>query len=163
MRAPIALAALLAGLGPPQEAFGAEGEAFASLDGAAGLSFDGAGLSLGSSAGLWVGLDEWLWLAGSAGVAIPDGREASIEALAGLAVALDVLAFVPWTEALFGAAFAPGAESLVAPAARVSLGIDWLLDRHWSVGAFVRAHFGPGELGGPRLLGGVRVGYRFEP
>lgn len=132
----------------------------AAVDAGGGLG-EAHALGIGGELGVWFGLDPFLWLELAAGGTSVDGAPGSARLWAGGVWALDVLQWVPWAEGGLGMAL--DAEGRWSPAGRVSLGVDHLLDFTWSVGVFGRLELVPRRLGGPRGVGGLRLGYRFEP
>ncbi|MEL6185600.1 MAG: hypothetical protein AAFU79_13340, partial [Myxococcota bacterium] len=85
-----------------------------------------------------------------------------------LAAALDVLAWVPWVEGRV-AVLADGRPD-VRPALELGLGVDRLLAERWWLGVFGRASLstevanGPTDAarGGPLIVGGIRLGLRWD-
>lgn len=149
----------------PRFASAAEGEVALALTGQGGGALDrAAGLAAGGL-DVWVGVDDWLWVSSglSAGNAADESFEGS--AWAGAGVMLDVLAWIPWVETHAGLRWTEASGAV--PAVRFGLGMDRLLSPHWFVGAVVRwevtAQRRAVLSGGSRILGGLRLGVRWEP
>lgn len=141
------------------EALAASGEAQAVVSADAGWSATTEAPAFAGAFDLRIGADDFWWLDLSLGVpAAADPGRVGVEALAGVTFALDVLAWIPWVEALVGVVFDGRADQT----ARVGLGLDHVLDPEWSVGVVVRSRFAPRRLGGARIMGGLNLSYRWE-
>ena len=154
-------------LGQPPSAWAAEGEALvaATLSAGGATGVNPAAPTLVGGLDGWWGLSEFFWLQVSAagGGPFSGNAGAGLEGLLGGVLAIDVVQWVPWFEALAGVAVALDENPVAAaPAGRIGLGIDRVLDFSWALGAFFRVHLGPRAIGGPRWMGGLRVAYRLE-
>lgn len=157
---------LLLALALPRLALAADGEV-AVVASAAGAWAPSSGHGeAGGGLDLLIGVDESLWLEAGLTAAGPvPGEELRLGVWLGAVLMLDVLAWIPWVEV--GGGWVSAAESELVPAARLGLGVDRLLDPNWFVGVLARAELAPrsgdGASDGSRILGGLRLGFRWEP
>jgi len=78
---------------------------------------------------------------------------------------LDVFHYVPWAAVYLGPSWSDAHPTLNSPDFGYSfdLGVDRLLDREWSVGAFLQFHSLASIEKTPAVMfGGIRVEYRFS-
>jgi hypothetical protein len=114
---------------------------------------------------LWWGIDDFAWLvaSGSTGAVVTGADEPSrvaVEALAGAALALDVIRWVPWAELLVGVA---GPADALGATGRVGVGVDYLISPRWAVGPAVRIRPLSHVDGADGLLSvQLRIARRFE-
>lgn len=95
-----------------------------------------AGVLGGATA--WYGLGEFVWATGSVQSGwVEAPAQALVEAQVGVVAALDVVRWVPYGELTVGVTGRADAVDIV-PAPRLGLGVDFLLDPTWAVGAVVR-------------------------
>lgn len=143
------------------EARAAEDEALVAVSGGAGLGASDESPALAGGVDVWVGLDDFWWLEFSAGGSlVSELSRGGVELGAGLVWALDVLAWVPWLGGSLGVVFEDDGD--VIPVGRAGLGVDRILGPEWAVGFYGRAHAGPRQAGGFRLVAGLRLAYRLQ-
>lgn len=84
----------------------------------------------------WYGLSEVAWLEGSVQTGFATEPEGGVlDAQLGVVAAFDVLRWVPFGELTVGVS---GRTEALVPAPRLGLGIEYLLDPTWSLGAVAR-------------------------